>query len=207
VRTGAQAKALFLRDFPDAVPLIPALEQDWEANPVGLLATLYLDRWHLGGQAVLLGDAAHAMVPFHGQGMNCAFEDCVALARHLQANDDLATAFAAFETQRKPDALAIQQMALENYVEMRDKVDDRGFLLQRELELALQQRHPGRFVPHYTMVSFMRIPYSLARHRSELQRDLLVRHTRGRDTLDGLDWAAVDADVVATLAPLEDSAG
>ena len=207
VRTGAEAKALFLRDFPDAVPLIPELEQDWEANPVGLLATLYLDRWHLRGQAVLLGDAAHAMVPFHGQGMNCAFEDCVALARHLQATDDLATAFAALEAERKPDALAIQQMALENYVEMRDKVDDQGFLLQRELELALQQRHPGRFVPHYTMVSFMRIPYSLARHRSELQRDLLVRHTQGRATLEGLDWTAVDADVMATLTPLEEIPG
>ena len=98
-------------------------------------------------------------------------------------------------------------MALENYVEMRDKVDDQGFLLQRELELALQQRHPGRFVPHYTMVSFMRIPYSMARHRSELQRDLLVRHTQGRTTLEGLDWNAVDADVVATLTPLEDIPG
>ncbi|PPJ42633.1 MULTISPECIES: NAD(P)/FAD-dependent oxidoreductase [unclassified Pseudoxanthomonas] len=206
VRTGAEAMALFLRDFPDAVPLIPELEKDWEANPVGLLATLYLDRWHLGGQAVLLGDAAHAMVPFHGQGMNCAFEDCVSLARHLQATEDLAAAFAAFEAERKPDALAIQEMALENYVEMRDKVDDSGFLLQRELELALQQRHPDRFVPHYTMVSFMRIPYSVAQHRSEAQRALLVRHTTGRNTLDQVDWAAVDADVASTLAPLEDAA-
>jgi len=206
VRTGAEAMALFLRDFPDAVPLIPELEKDWEANPVGLLATLYLDRWHLGGQAVLLGDAAHAMVPFHGQGMNCAFEDCVSLARHLQATEDLAAAFAAFEAERKPDALAIQEMALENYVEMRDKVDDSGFLLQRELELALQQRHPDRFVPHYTMVSFMRIPYSVAQHRSEVQRALLVRHTTGRNTLDQVDWAAVDADVASTLAPLEDAA-
>jgi len=206
VRTGAEAMALFLRDFPDAVPLIPELEQDWEANPVGLLATLYLDRWHLGGQAVLLGDAAHAMVPFHGQGMNCAFEDCVSLARHLQATEDLAAAFAAFEAERKPDARAIQEMALENYVEMRDKVDDSGFLLQRELELALQERHPDRFVPHYTMVSFMRIPYSVAQHRSEVQRALLVRHTKGRSTLDQVDWTAVDADVASTLAPLEDTA-
>lgn len=207
VRNGWEAKALFLRDFSDAVPLIPELEQDWEANPTGLLATLYLDRWHLGGQAVLLGDAAHAMVPFHGQGMNCAFEDCVALSRHLQASDDLAQAFAAFEAERKPNALAIQEMALENYVEMRDKVDDSGFLLQRELELALQQRHPQRFVPHYTMVSFMRIPYAVAQHRSHVQRDLLVRHTDGRSSLAGIDWEAVDADVLARLPVLEDAAG
>ena len=89
---------------------------------------------------------------------------------------------------------------------MRDKVDDSGFLLQRELELALQQRHPDRFVPHYTMVSFMRIPDSVAQHRSELQRALLVRHTAGRDRLDQVDWTAVDADVASTLVPLEDAA-
>ncbi len=147
VASGAQARALFERDFPDALPLIPDLVHDWEAHPPGLLGTLYLDRWHLGGRAVLLGDAAHAMVPFHGQGMNCAFEDCVALAEQLDRADSLAQAYAAFEAQRKPNAAAIQAMALENYIEMRDRVDDADFLLQRQLEQALQQRHPNRFVP------------------------------------------------------------
>src|SRR5690606_7109164 len=90
VATAADARALFERDFPDALPLIPELEHDFEANPVGSLATLRLDRWHLGGDAVLLGDAAHAMVPFHGQGMNCAFEDCVALADCIEGHGDLA---------------------------------------------------------------------------------------------------------------------
>ena len=111
-------------------------------------------------------------------------------------------AFAAFEAQRKPDAEAIQRMALENYIEMRDKVDDAQFLLQRELELALHERHPGRFVPHYAMVSFLRIPYSVALHRSELQRGILERATRGLDPLRQVDWAAVDADVLATLEQL-----
>ena len=205
VRTGAEAKALFLRDFPDAVPLIPELEQDWEANPVGLLATLYLDRWHLGGQAVLLGDAAHAMVPFHGQGMNCAFEDCVALADAMDREASLAQAFAAFEQERKPNAAAIQAMALENYIEMRDRVDDPDFLLQRELEQALQQRHPQRFVPHYSMVTFMRIPYALALQRSEVQRQILVQATHGRDTLDDIDWEALARTVHARLPVLEDA--
>ena len=198
------AHALFARDFPDALPLIPDLRRDYEANPTGMLATLYLERWHLGGQAVLLGDAAHAMVPFHGQGMNCAFEDCVALAAHLrplspvhggagESDDALATAFAAFAAQRMPDALAIQRMAIENYLEMRDRVDDDDYLVQRELERALAERHPGRFVPRYAMVSFMRIPYAEAFARGELQRALLVELTRGRRTLDGLDWDAADA--------------
>ena len=202
VRDAEDAQRFFERDFPDALPLIPNLRKDYDANPVGSLATLYLDRWHLDGRAVLIGDAAHAMVPFHGQGMNCAFEDCVALADQLDAHASLADAFAAFEAQRKPDAEAIQQMALENYIEMRDKVDDSGFLLQRQLELALQERHPGRFVPHYAMVSFMRIPYSVALQRSEVQRGILVEATRGRASLEDVDWAAVDAAVLARLAPL-----
>lgn len=203
VRTPAEARALFERDFADAVPLIPALESDWTNNPPGVLGTVTLERWHLDGRALLIGDAAHAMVPFHGQGMNCAFEDCVALARLLDADDaDLAGAFAAFQAERKPNAAAIQQMALENYLEMRDRVDDPDFLLQRELEAALAARHAGRFVPHYAMVSFMRIPYAQALERSELQRVILVEATRGRTALDGLDWAALDAEVLRQLDPL-----
>lgn len=198
------ARALFERDFPDALPLIPELDHDFEANPIGTLGTLYLDRWHLGGHAVLIGDAAHAMVPFHGQGMNCAFEDCVALARHLDATPDLATAYAAFEAERMPDAAAIQKMALDNYIEMRDLVDDPGFLLQRELELALQARHPTRFIPHYAMVTFMRIPYSLALERSEVQRGILEAATQGVASVAEVDLEAVDREVLRSLPPLAD---
>ena len=203
VRNGADGEALFARDFADALPLIPKLRHDFEANPAGMLATLYLDRWHLDGRAVLLGDAAHAMVPFHGQGMNCAFEDCVALAAHLERDPDTATAFAAFEAERKPNAAAIQQMALENYREMSDRVDDADFLLQRELERALAERHPGRFVPRYAMVTFHRLPYATAFERGRIQRALLVEATAGRDSLDDLDWATVDSMVHARLSPLD----
>lgn len=202
VQTADDAQALFAREFPDTLPLIPELREDYEANPVGMLGTLYLDCWRLDGRAVLIGDAAHAMVPFHGQGMNCAFEDCVALGDQLEGQASLADAFAAFEAQRKPDAEAIQKMALQNYIEMRDMVDDAGFLLQRELELALQERHPGRFVPHYSMVSFMRIPYSVALHRSEVQRTILEDATRELESLDAVDWDAVDAAVLAALEPI-----
>ncbi|MFZ2753732.1 MAG: NAD(P)/FAD-dependent oxidoreductase [Lysobacteraceae bacterium] len=202
VRNGVEAQALYARDFADALPLIPKLVHDFDANPTGMLATLYLDRWHLDGRAVLIGDAAHAMVPFHGQGMNCAFEDCVALAAHLQRDRDTATAFAAFETERKPNARAIQQMALENYREMSDRVDDADFLLQRELERTLAERHPERFVPRYAMVSFRRLPYATAFERGRIQRALLVDATAGRSSLDGLDWAAVDRMVDARLSPL-----
>lgn len=202
IRNGADARALFERDFADALPLIPNLEQDFERNPAGLLATLYLDRWHLDERAVLLGDAAHAMVPFHGQGMNCAFEDCVALAQQLEDGADRAAAFAAFQAQRLPNARAIQAMALENYLEMRDRVDDDDYLLQRALERKLAERHPDRFMPRYAMVTFHRMPYAVAFERGNLQRELLIELTRGHDSLDSLDWGAVDAAVRERLSLL-----
>ena len=201
--SGAEAEALFARDFPDALALIPNLRRDWEEHPPGLLGTLHLRQWHLQGRAVLLGDAAHAMVPFHGQGMNCAFEDCVALARHLLEQDSLAQAFAAFEAERKPNAEAIQQMALENYLEMRDRVADPAFLLQRELEQQLQARWPTRFVPHYTMVTFLHTPYAVALERTELQRRILEQATAGHDSLEHIDWAALERVVHAQLTVLE----
>jgi len=203
INSSAKAQALFARDFPDALALIPDLAHDWEQHPPGLLGTLYLERWHLDDRAVLLGDAAHAMVPFHGQGMNCAFEDCVALARHLHDAADLRTAYAAFEIERSPNAWAIQQMALENYLEMRDQVADPQFLLQRELEQALQQRWPTRFVPHYTMVTFLHTPYALALQRTRIQRRILQQATAGHDDLSRIDWQALEVEIHAKLPVLE----
>lgn len=203
VRSGAEAQALFQREFADAVPLIPDLRRDWEQHPPGLLGTLYLDRWHLDGKAVLIGDAAHAMVPFHGQGMNCAFEDCVFLADALAANTDTAQAFALFEGERKPNAAAIQQMALDNYIEMRDQVADPAFLLQRELEQALQARWPTRFVPHYTMVTFLHTPYAVALERTRIQQRILADATAGHTTLEQMDWAALERIVHEQLPVLE----
>jgi len=142
------------------------------------------------------------MVPFHGQGMNCAFEDCVALADHLDRTPDRAQAFAAFERERLPNARAIQAMALENYLEMRARVDDADFLLQRDLERELAERHPDRFVPRYAMVTFRRLPYATAFERGRIQRELLVDATRGRDSLDGIDHAWLDAEVARRLPPL-----
>ena len=199
----AAARALYQRDFADALALIPDFDADWNSNPVGALGTLTLDRWHLGGQAVLIGDAAHAMVPFHGQGMNCAFEDCVALARHIELASDWGAAFAAFEAERRPNAQAIQAMALENYVEMRDQVDDADFLRQRQLERILAERHPGRFVPRYSMVTFLRVPYATAFARGKIQRQILVECTAGLTDVGQLDLARADALVRERLDLLE----
>jgi kynurenine 3-monooxygenase len=199
----AAARAFFARDFGDALALLPDFDQDWIGNPTSGLATLRLANWRLDGRAVLIGDAAHAMVPFHGQGMNCAFEDCVALARHVAEAADWESAFAGFEDERKPNARAIQDMALENYVEMRDQVDDAGFLLRRSLERLLAERHPGVFVPRYSMVSFLRVPYATAFARGEIQRGILLECCAGTSSLDEVDLARADALVRERLAPLE----
>jgi kynurenine 3-monooxygenase len=203
VRTGADAQALFARDFADALPLIPDLEKDFAANPTGILGTLYLERWHLRGRALLIGDAAHAIVPFHGQGMNCGFEDAVELADLLQdAGSDFAAAFAQFQHRRKPNADAIAAMALENYVEMRDSVADAHFLLMRALERTLAARHPNRLVPRYWMVTFSRLPYSVAFQRGEIQSAILRELTAGKTSLDRVDLALADRLVDERLEPL-----
>ena len=195
----AAAKKFFEDDFADALPLMPNFDEDFINNPTSGLSTLYCNNWHLDGRVVLLGDAAHAMVPFHGQGMNCAFEDCLALVHHIEHSRDWEHAFSQFEQERKPNALAIQTMALENYIEMRDRVDDPDFLLQRQLERVLAERHPGVFIPRYAMVSFTRVPYCVAFERGLLQRELLIRATEGKRSLAEIDVTKFD-DKIAELA-------
>jgi kynurenine 3-monooxygenase len=189
------ARAFFERDFADALALIPDFDAQYQAHPVGPLGTLRCPRWHRGDRALLIGDAAHAIVPFHGQGMNCAFEDCVALfdliERARQATQiDWATVFTDFESARRPNAHAIAEMALENYIEMRDSVADPGYQLRRQLELELAQRLPGQFIPRYTMVMFTSIPYAVARERGAQQRALLEQLTRGKHALSEIDLDA-----------------
>ncbi len=202
LETTEHARAFFEAIFPDALALMPRFAEDWASHPTSSLATLRLHHWHLDRRAVLFGDAAHAMLPFHGQGMNCAFEDAEALDRLMADTPDLADAFAAFEAERRPNAEAIQTMAVENYLEMRDAVDDSHWRLQRALELELAARHPERFVPRYAMVSFTRTPYAEAFARGCWQRALLVDATRGITDLAQIDLAALDARIHAGLEPL-----
>jgi kynurenine 3-monooxygenase len=202
VNSATAARALFARDFADALALIPDLEHDFERNPAGILGTLYLQRWHLHGRALLVGDAAHAIVPFHGQGMNCGFEDAVELAELLESGNDTGAVFADFENRRKPNANAIAAMALENYVEMRDSVADAHFLLMRALERVLAERHPGRFVPRYWMVTFSRVPYVVAFERGEIQSAILRELTAGKTEIAQIDLTQADRLIEQRLSPL-----
>jgi kynurenine 3-monooxygenase len=200
IKDSAGARALFERDFADALRLIPDLEKDYDEHPLGMLGTLYLEHWHLDSRAVLLGDAAHAIVPFHGQGMNAGFEDAVELAELLAADpDNIESVFAEFHRRRKPNADAIAAMALENYVEMRDRVDDEDFLLMRDLDRQLAARHPDRWAPRYWMVTFSRMPYALAFERGEIQAAMLKEFVAGKSSVDEVDLAAADQVIIARL--------
>jgi len=192
----AAARSLFEQQFADALALMPGFDDDWTGHPTGQLATLYLDHWHLDGRALLLGDAAHAIVPFHGQGMNAGFEDAAELARLLQERPgDPAAVFAGFECGRKPDADAIAAMSLANYIEMRDGVADPHYLLKRQLAAVLTERIPDRFMSRYRLVSFTTLPYAACVARDRQQTALMESILAGHDSL-----ATVDLDAAATRA-------
>ena len=202
----AAARGFFAQQFPDALALMPTFDADWSAHPVGQLATLYLDRWHLDGRALLLGDAAHAIVPFHGQGMNAGFEDAAELAALLQeCPDDPAAVSAEFERRRKPDADAIAAMSLANYVEMRDGVADPHYLLKRELAAALTERAPRHFMSRYRMVSFTSIPYATCIARDRAQSEWMESILAGRESLADVDLDAAAAQARKTLPLLPTS--
>src|SRR5574337_719027 len=189
------AAAFFSEQFPGLLSLLPRFAEDFDQHPVGTLSTLYLDRWHLDGRALLIGDAAHAIVPFHGQGMNCGFEDTVVLADLLSAApDDSAAVFAEFQRVRQPDADAIAQMALENYIEMRDSVADPHYLAKRELGAILAQRLPRHYMARYRLVTFTHVPYAYALERGRAQDALLEQLLHDTPRV-----AAVDLDAAARL--------
>jgi kynurenine 3-monooxygenase len=197
------AAAFFSAQFPGLLSLLPGFSADYDHNPVGTLSTLYLDRWHLDGRALLLGDAAHAIVPFHGQGMNCGFEDTVVLTGLLDATpDDAAAVFAEFQRRRQPDANAIAAMAVENYVEMRDSVADPHYLAKRELGALLAARVPTHYMARYRLVTFTHVPYAYALERGRAQDALLEQLLRDTHAVRDVDIEAAARLFEASLPPL-----
>jgi len=194
----------FETEFPDALPLIPSLSRDFLAHPTGTVGTVRCFPWHVGGKALLLGDAAHAVVPFHGQGMNCAFEDCAVFNQLLDKHQDWESLYLAFEASRKPNAEAIADMALENYIEMRDAVRDSKFHLCKKIEWLLEARHAQRFISRYAMVMFHRIPYSIAQSRGEIQSAILGQLSASIDRVEDVDLELADKLILEKLTPLSE---
>ena len=203
LQTPAAVTEFFTRVFPDATPLMPALTEEFFKHPTGSLVTVKCFPWRYGEDVLLLGDAAHAIVPFYGQGMNAGFEDCTVLNQLLDQHGDgqWAAIFAEFQAQRKPNNDAMADLAIYNFVEMRDRVADPRFLLQKKIEAKISAQFPGRWVPLYSQVTFSDTPYAEAWAAGQRQDAIMARLMPHIQAEADYEQPAVQALVAQALAP------
>lgn len=177
LKTREEVKTFFDQVFPDAVPLMPTLLDDFMTNPTASLVTVKCFPWTFDDKLALIGDAAHAIVPFYGQGMNCGFEDCVVLNELIDKHkDNWPVILDEYQTLRKPDGDAVADLAIGNFTEMRDKTADPKFLLQKKIEAWFSGKHPDKWVPQYTMVTYRPdIRYSYALKRGKEQDEIMQK--------------------------------
>jgi len=201
LQTGEQVRAFFGEVFPDALPLMPELAQDFLQNPTSSLVTIRCYPWSVTDEVLLLGDASHAIVPFYGQGMNAGFEDCSVLDDLLdQYGSDWQTVFAEFQRQRKPNADAMADLAVYNFEEMRDRVADPRFLLRKKIESKISAQYPDQWMPLYTQVTFSHTPYAEAWANGQRQEQIMQRLMPHIQSEADYDQPAVQALVQQELA-------
>lgn len=193
LQTDGQVMAFFEKYFPDTIPMMPTLLEDFQQNPTSSLVTVRCNPWKYQNSTLLLGDAAHAIVPFFGQGMNAGFEDCTILDGLLdELDEDWDTALEKFNAERIKDGNAIADLALRNFIEMRDLVADPVFLLRKKIAGWLHEKYP-EFMPVYSMVSFSHIPYSVALRESDEQDRLFEKILSLNDIAQHWNTPAVEA--------------
>lgn len=175
VRTSEDVKTLFAQEFKDAAPLMPNYIEDFLQNPQGSLGTVKFSKWNYKGEIFLMGDAAHAIVPFFGQGMNSGFDDCTLLYRLLKETKDWDTLGEQYNRIQKPNGDAIADMAVENWSEMSEKVTDPKFQLRKKVESQLEKNFPGLFKSRYGMVTYTLVPYSLTQSAGRVQNHILEK--------------------------------
>ncbi|MBL7010093.1 MAG: FAD-dependent monooxygenase [Candidatus Marinimicrobia bacterium] len=191
--TGSKISELFQSQFSDAIDLMPTLAQDFRNNPTGELASVYCDPWHFQEKAALIGDSAHAVVPFFGQGMNASFQDCTVMNKLMgDYAGDWGDIFSNYSKLHVNNGHAIADMAIENYIEMRDHVNDPNYIKRRKLELDLEKRFPGQFIPRYSMVSFHQFPYSDVYKRGEKQFRIIDEILRVDPSGENIDRSLVN---------------
>ena len=175
LKTDKQVEDFFKSEFSDAFTLMPTLISDFKTNATASLVTVKCSPWVFDNKIGLIGDAAHAIVPFYGQGMNCGFEDCVVLNELIEKhNDDWDIIFPEYEQLRKPDGDAIADLAIANFVEMRDKTADPKFILQKKIEAKFSQHYPDKWIPLYSMVTYSpHIRYSTALKEGQKQQKIM----------------------------------
>lgn len=211
----------FNTEFADSVPLMPELLDSFNNNPTGHMETVKCHPWHVGGKALILGDAAHAIVPFFGQGMNCGFEDVSIFddflnkflekgidASELVENDNKKVElvwyklFESIAKERKPNADSIADMALDNFIEMRDKVGDPQFLLRKKVEKLLEKRFDGKYISRYALVTFTNVPYKLAEEAGLVCKEILDEICSDLKNPEDVDYDKASQLIDSKLTPL-----
>lgn len=201
LKTEEDVKRFFEEEFSDAVPLMPTLTKDFFHNPTSSLVTVKCYPWTFDERIALIGDAAHAIVPFYGQGMNAGFEDCVVLDTLLEKHgEDWGNVLSEYQRLRKPDGDAIADLAVANFVEMRDKTADARFLLQKKIEARFSEKHPGKWIPLYSMVTYSpQIRYSTAMAEGERQQRIMDRIMDRPDIEKTWDSESVEREMLALI--------
>lgn len=197
LETNEEIMTFFKTEFPDAVPYMPDLLEDYKTNPTSSLMTIKSYPW-VKNKTLIIGDASHAIVPFYGQGMNSGFEDCSVLNDMLnEHNDDWDIVLPLFQKERKPDADAILELALRNFIEMRDSVGDENFLVRKKIEAKLHEQYPDRWIPLYSMVTFHEeMRYSEAIEKGEKQKAIMDKVMEQEDILQ--NWESVNLEQVVS---------
>lgn len=200
--TEADVRQFFEEEFPDAIPLMPSLLQDFKNNPVSSLVTVKCFPWVFDNKIALIGDAAHAIVPFYGQGMNCGFEDCVVLNELIDKHkENWPQILQEYQSLRKPDADAIADLAVANFIEMRDKTADPKFLLQKKIEARFSQKHPDKWIPLYSMVTYSpNIRYSTALKEGAKQQAIMDKVMNLPEIENKWDSEEVEKKMLGLLA-------
>lgn len=194
IQTKDELMGFFEEVFPDAIPIMPTLEQDYFANPASNLVIVKCEPWTYQGKAALIGDAAHAIVPFYGEGMNCGFEDCRVLDELIdECPDNWEEILSQFGAMRKPNGDAIADLSLRNFIEMRDLVSDPKFLLRKKIEGKIHSKFPDKWIPLYSQVKFSEIPYADALKKGQEQDEIMeailsidgIEHSWDSDEMEG----------------------
>lgn len=200
LKTKEQVLGFFETQFPDAIPLMPNLLDDYFTNPSSSLVTVRCFPWAFKDKVALMGDACHAVVPFFGQGMNAAFEDCSEMSACIDEHKgDWAKIFDQYQNNRKANADAIADMAIENYIEMRDHVNDADFVFKKKVEHHLERNTPS-YKSRYEMVSFSRIPYAEAYRRGELNKEVLKQITAGVNRIEDIDMNEAERIIAEVMS-------
>lgn len=202
IQSSTEIQQLFENQFPDAISLMPNYIQDYQSHAQGALGTIRCSQWTLDDSVCLMGDAAHAIVPFFGQGMNSGFEDCTNFLKIFdQNNSDWKKTFSEYNETQRPNANAIADMAIENWIEMSEKVADPKFLLRKKIESILEKQFPKLFKSRYGMVTYTLIPYSLVQKAGKLQEEFFQELTEGLNSAEDLSIAKAETLLKKNYVP------